>query len=309
MRTAIGEKRVLIVIKGSPSVVSRMRMLGVLLLCWGSPCFAAYVYVQPYQYSDGLGDRWHHVPDGPSAVDWCQRAVVKAGISHWFIEEMNSEIRGDRIVGYCRIRAGGSTQAWDLSAVCPSPPDPSGSYVASLGGCYKTVTACPSGKVPDSRGVCVPPPVVDDDQTSQPGGVGKPCYGNPIYPLDGTKHQKEGFGRWAGGEMFVEYDSRRKAPGASSALAPLASFGGLWQSQLHRRLVLQFGTSGEVLAVQASRGGANWVSFKKEANGSYVASAGIDDRLSAIAGGWRYVDARAQAVEEYDTSGLLLSRH
>jgi hypothetical protein len=83
--------------------------------------------------------------------------------------------------------------------------------------------------------ICYYRPSIDDNQTDTPGKCTFPGFGNPIYPLNGTKNQREEIARWLGGDMVVEYDTRRKLPGAAFSLTPLPSFGPLWQSLSHRR--------------------------------------------------------------------------
>jgi len=150
----------------------------------------------------------------------------------------------------------------------------------------------------------------------KPQGSGQPCGGNPIYPLTGNKRQSEELVRWSssGPTLSISYDNRRKLPNSDPegafVLAAAASFGEIWESSLHKRLVIQY-SSGNSLTyyqhIQASRGSGAWVSFyrRPSANEPQMPDSDIADRVVAITGGWRYTDASAQAQETYTSQGVL----
>jgi YD repeat-containing protein len=133
-----------------------------------------------------------------------------------------------------------------------------------------------------------------------------PAYGRPISPLTGSKRQSEILGQWLGLSVQVVYDTRSKAPSNDASLTfssqSTPSFGALWESSLHKRLVLQ--STGR-LAIQAARGANSWVSFIDDGTGHLAADADITDTLVAISGGWLYTDASAQSRETYDSTGVL----
>ncbi|WP_457336045.1 LamG-like jellyroll fold domain-containing protein [Rhizobacter sp. P5_C2] len=138
-----------------------------------------------------------------------------------------------------------------------------------------------------------------------------PKFGNPIYPLTGSRAQAEVLGSWlVGGQaLAARYDTRRMLPvdgpeGPWNATA-LPSFAGLWHSSWHRSLVIQSDPQGVAQAVQASRGGGDWVSFQRNDSGQYLPDADVNDRLERLIAGWRYVDAAARSEETYDNLGRL----
>jgi YD repeat-containing protein len=109
--------------------------------------------------------------------------------------------------------------------------------------------------------------------------------------------------------LSVDYDTRSKAPGWVFAVANSPSFGPLWQGSAHKRLVLQKNSTGAIHAVQVSRGGAGWISFNRNAAGSFTPHAGVNDRLIAVSTGWQYFDAASHAIETYDSSGVLTATY
>ena len=133
-----------------------------------------------------------------------------------------------------------------------------------------------------------------------------PAYGWPISPLTGTKRLSETLGTWLGQSVQVVYDTRRKLPsndatmGYTSKSSP--SFGGLWESSLHKKLVLQ---SGGRQVVQAMRGSNVWFSFVDDGAGHFTAAPEVADRLEVVGTGWRYTDVGARSQETYDATGVL----
>lgn len=136
--------------------------------------------------------------------------------------------------------------------------------------------------------------------------------GNPIYPMTGVKKEFLPTGLSVGGQsLSLTYDSLRhmmaKADGLASAaqLNDLPSFGALWSSNLHRRLNIKVGGVG----IEAYRGDGNIVGFGLTAalasGGTYAPSAGVNDTLTIISGGYRYYDATAGVVETYGSAGQI----
>jgi YD repeat-containing protein len=150
---------------------------------------------------------------------------------------------------------------------------------------------------------CVP--IVEDRYHDKPL-MCQAGYGHPIYPLTGSKRLVVDAGRWLLSSFDLSYDTRRmvpaNAPGAVFSASPPASFGALWESSLHKRLVVE--SANNQTTIQAGRGLGGWVSFVLT-NGSYVPDADVNDRLVAISGGWRYYDAANQSEETYDSNGVL----
>ena len=155
---------------------------------------------------------------------------------------------------------------------------------------------------------CVP---YRDRRHDKPPTCTGPAYGNPIYPLTGSKGLTESLGgSVVGGQRVIAvYDTRRKVPASDATpifgAVPAASFGELWSSSLHKNLFFQVDTPSSS-AIQASRGSGAWVSFANTGAG-YVPDADVADRLVQISGGWRYYDTAAQSQENYDSAGKLLN--
>jgi hypothetical protein len=111
--------------------------------------------------------------------------------------------------------------------------------------------------------------------------------------------------------LEVTYDTLRKAPRNRSDFPfesiSTPSFGSLWESNLHRRLVLRQDTGGVIRAVQAARGSNRWVSFMRGTNGLYTPDPDALERLVVTATGWRLTDAEGKSQESYDSNGRLNS--
>ena len=71
-----------------------------------------------------------------------------------------------------------------------------------------------------------------------------PSFGNPIYPLTGSRRQDVDLGLMVGGQSIkLTYDTIEQTPevngGSTWLVPPPPSFGALWQSNLNKNLVLQ----------------------------------------------------------------------
>ena len=160
----------------------------------------------------------------------------------------------------------------------------------------------PNHPIHKRRVVTVAPPITPD-----PPNTCVPQHGNPIFPLTGSKREMVALPGLPGLPLRLSYDTRRKLPsseaGVAFTLAGPVSFGELWESSLHRRLLVE--SVGGTPRVQVARGLGVWVTFKAEAGG-YVTSPHVRDRLVSHSNGWRYHDVQAQAIESYSTAGQLL---
>jgi YD repeat-containing protein len=136
--------------------------------------------------------------------------------------------------------------------------------------------------------------------------------GNPIYPMTGAKKEVVPTGLSIGGQsFFLTYYTLRhlmaRADGLVSAaqLNDLPSFGALWTSSFHRRLNIRAGSVG----IESYRGDGRIVGFGLTAaltsGGTYVPSAGVNDTLTIISGGYRYFDASAGVIETYNSAGQI----
>jgi YD repeat-containing protein len=132
--------------------------------------------------------------------------------------------------------------------------------------------------------------------------------GNPIAPLLASKHMSVGIDG-AGPAMTLRYDSLPNVPADNPNLVyrPLAlpSFGDIWSSDLHQKIVRQ--EVAGVVALQVARGTGIWTSYVKS-GGTYVPDADISDEVSDTTGGWLYKDVTGSALEVYGLDGLMQSK-
>ncbi len=119
--------------------------------------------------------------------------------------------------------------------------------------CCTTQTDQAAQECPDATFFVDPPPYggpacirVGDIFHIQP--IRKPCLvcGDPIYPLTGARRQDEDLGiRLAGRPILLTYDTQPALPVAQGLVnwtfLPPPSFGSLWQSSLHKKVVQEFG--------------------------------------------------------------------
>lgn len=135
-----------------------------------------------------------------------------------------------------------------------------------------------------------------------------PGFGNPIYPLTGGKKEVVETGLTVGGQALrLTYDSARQTTAAAAAVAAkdfgdAPSFGGLWLSSLHRRLVI----SPAGFGAQLFRGDGTAVSFRYE-GGAYVTDPDSSDQLTRVGRNYRYLDSISKSIETYSGTGQLSS--
>lgn len=135
-----------------------------------------------------------------------------------------------------------------------------------------------------------------------------PCFGNPIYPLTGSKKEFVETGFYVGTRSLrLTYDSARHLTASAAGIlakdfGDLPAFGALWLSSLHRKLIVTpAGTGAKIF-----RGDGNTRDFLFQ-NGAYVAAAGNADQLIPHSLGYRYVDSTNKSIETYSSSGQLTS--
>jgi YD repeat-containing protein len=134
------------------------------------------------------------------------------------------------------------------------------------------------------------------------------CEGNPIYPLVGAKVEPVLTGMSVGGQPLVfTYNSAKQtaaiaAGKTAKTFGNMPALGGLWESSLHRNLVMGTGGFGATLF----RGDGHTISFRYS-GGAYIADADVNGTFTAISGGYRYVDAKSRSIETYNTAGQLVS--
>jgi len=152
-----------------------------------------------------------------------------------------------------------------------------------------------------------------------------PGLGNPIYPLTGSKRQEVSLGVAIGGQpVTLTYDSVNQIPevngGSTWLVPPPPSFGPLWQSNLHRSLVMQNvdGIGAPYSTVAMQRGGAVWetasVSGFDSCSGgggggslSYAPTVAPNTKLQFTGNGaaGTLVDGSGLTEEVYDVNGFV----
>jgi len=159
---------------------------------------------------------------------------------------------------------------------------------------------------------------------SCPAAPLSPSRGNPIYPLTGVKRQDIDLGlRVAGQSLTLSYDTRSKVPGAANTshwqVPALAAFGPLWQTSLHKSMVLQAanGQVGSAYSNVLMNRGANVFESASVAGfdsctgggggGSYASKVEPNHKISYSGSAGRLVDGREFSEEDYDASGAVLS--
>jgi YD repeat-containing protein len=135
-----------------------------------------------------------------------------------------------------------------------------------------------------------------------------------IQPMTGAKTEIVSTDARIGGQqLYITYDTLRQAVakadglGSASQLKDLPSFGPLWSSSFHKRLNVKSGNA----SVDAYRGNGRIAGFGLSAalgsGGAYVAGAGINDAVTVISGGYRYLDAASGVLETYNSAGQLIA--
>jgi YD repeat-containing protein len=157
-----------------------------------------------------------------------------------------------------------------------------------------------------SANACVPLSVPDAPPKPPPSSCANTGYGKPIYPLTGSKRYVEDFNlRLGSASLSAVYDTLRRSPvavaGNELTDVELGQFGELWSTSLLKKLTVGAGNRG----ARVSRGAGRSVAFTGDGTGVFTADADTNDRLVSIAGGWRYIDASAQAQETYNSLGQL----
>ena len=165
---------------------------------------------------------------------------------------------------------------------------------------------CSTGFSPaGSPSACVPR--FDIDSASKPPGRCTPKFGDPIYPLTGIERYRIELGiSLAGNGTALTYDTGRRTPTVLADLDLVNSddnaFGELWRSSLHRKVTAGPSNSG----ARVSRGNGDTISFARAADGSFIADADTNDRLTNVPGGYRYLDISASTLESYSEFGQLM---
>ena len=202
----------------------------------------------------------------------------------------------------------------------------SGQGLAAYGSAYCTIPAgCPvNSTLSGSTCTCNAGYIENSAKNGcSPGGVGGTtvdilratkasscpwCEANPIYPLIGAKVEPVVTGMSVGGQPLVfTYDSAKQAAAIAAGktaktFGNMPALGGLWESSLHRNLVMGTGAFGATLY----RGNGHTVSFRYSGTG-YIADADVNGTFAAVSGGYRYVDAKSRTIETYNMAGQLIS--
>ena len=191
-----------------------------------------------------------------------------------------------------------------------------------------TGTECPVNSALQSNGTCLcnagyAPPIGLPPNACKPVKELSPAQsppqscaaiapqGNPIYPTRGGKRESVDLSLNAGwmGSVLT-YDNTQRLPlaipgigviGSDLVVTEAPSFGELWLSSLHRRLVVEAGLK----VARVARGNGQIVSFSGNGAGVFTPEANINDRLLSVVGGYRFIDAGGQTQESYDSAGVL----
>ncbi|MET0382908.1 MAG: hypothetical protein ABW032_05745 [Burkholderiaceae bacterium] len=206
-----------------------------------------------------------------------------------------------------------------VSPICPDPLTLwSGQWVGSSPICWKYGDRYYNKSKEET---CIPCLMSGDTPLDS-----NPGLGNPIYPLTGAKRQEVDLGFTIGGQpVTLTYDTSTRLPeagGNATWLAPApASFGPLWQSNLHKSLVLQSAADAGAAysSVAVNRGGMilNTASVSgsdtctKAGGGSddYLSTVNRNERIQLTGQGFagRLVDGMRLTEESYDESGAVTS--
>jgi YD repeat-containing protein len=171
---------------------------------------------------------------------------------------------------------------------------------------------CNAGYIEDAAKGCSPGgeggTTIENSRASKEPQICPWQEGNPIYPLTGGKVEPVVTGMSVGGQPLVfTYDSAKQAAAIAAGktaktFGNMPALGGLWESSLHRNLVMGTGAFGATLY----RGNGHTVSFRYSGT-VYVADADVSGTFTAISGGYRYVDAKSRSIETYNIAGQLTS--
>jgi YD repeat-containing protein len=209
--------------------------------------------------------------------------------------------------------------AWGYICYAAHPNGVYANMMASTG--TTSVTSCPTnatlgngtctcnqGYMPDASGAqCQSVPTFD--RTSKPiPAVANSCFGNPIYPLTGTKKESIRTDFRVGWlDLRIEYETAPQMPtsGGSPQALQAGAFGKLWDSNLH----LSLSVSPDRKLARINIGNRKTVSFFGDGSGAFTPDADSTERLISIQGGYRYIDAIEATVATFDLNGSLASLH
>jgi YD repeat-containing protein len=176
-------------------------------------------------------------------------------------------------------------------STCPADKE----WNASLNACVLKVDIYRSAQKPVPSQCSAPPGKAKASDMRNPG------LGDPIYPLTGVNRHPVETGFDIGSEsLHLTYDTARQLSGLTAGNLP--SFGRLWVSNLHRNLSI----STDAVAIKAYRGNGGMLTFLLK-SGVYAPDGDINDRITAVSGGFAYTNAAEKTVELYSAGGQLTS--
>ncbi len=214
------------------------------------------------------------------------------------------------ISGYCYVNVvrfnpaipGYQTFAYNnairIYATCPLLAD---GTRPSAGG-TDVATACLGSKIAIVRGSSK----ADSNPNICPKPPKDPPQGKPIHPVSGRKTKSIDLGLSVGGaSLTLSYDTARQLTAMASGKAAkdfgdLPSFGALWFSSFHRKLLLSSG----VADLKVLRGDGTHSGFW--ASGSVITT-DVDnqDTLTSVTGGYLYRNASTGTIETYNSTGQI----
>ena len=200
---------------------------------------------------------------------------------------------------------------YQAATSCPANSSLTGSTCTCNASYFPNATAtscvpCPAGtKWISAVDACVP--ISELDRTQPPPPRQCTGFGNPIDTVRGNKSEPVDLSVSAGWmRSGLIYDTSRRVPTTVAVVGQsqdpaTPSFGELWLSSLHRKLVVDSG----LRVARVARGNGHIISFSGDGAGVFTAETNINDRLLSVAGGYRYIDAAGGAIESYDSTGNL----
>jgi YD repeat-containing protein len=221
---------------------------------------------------------------------------------------------GYQFAGWVTVRSYYSGIPFISGAGCGPTPQTS-NHTAPLFWRGGPPSACPPNATSSATNQCT----CDKDYLPSPDGKGcapkidvpdiqgdKSCpWGNPIYPLEGSKSERLGLTSLGGVPLDLVYDSRPMAPVradlAAAGVGELSitqakAFGTLWSSTFHRLLRMDPNAQ----AATAVRGDGRAVGFRGDGTGAFSPVRANVDQLSFGDFGWRYYDSSGNALETYE---------
>jgi YD repeat-containing protein len=314
-----------------------VRLLCLLALASWAGAAAAEDY-DALQYYEVAG--W--VPAGPDPASVC---AAYASVWGWDKAPYSASILDDLAGRWkCQRYNNGALEPSEYTYIQGACQDSHATSLSDLSGKYVSYPqwglntgkcSCPNGRFKRDIEWCIPQCAWNQmnasdtfacvgygDRTYNKPGM-CPKLGDPIYPLTGSRRQDVDLGLRIGGQpLTLVYDTAPQVPeaaGGSTWLLPApASFGSMWQSSLHKSLVLQSqGNVGAAYSSAAMQRGGSWetatvAGFDSCTGGggggnAYVPTVNANEKVQFTGTGsaGSVVDGSALTEEAYDQTGAI----